>query len=240
MPFVLVLIIVACGFSPRIPLSVPELPDAETNRYVITIDGDTSGLHTSTLRKRTKHQRALLELTALTRIDVPEKQSHDSTWLMVQAHDLQPLEAFRQVTKADGIGGSVVYYQDGKAIVKSGTPLGPREAELDVGPGVTDNDLLTPLLRAVDIPVGTELRLKLVVAMAATLTDATITRLEDESATVPAGTFDCRRFEVAVAGLSLIIWYENQGARRMVRYEAPSAGMLMELLPEAEKPVEQP
>jgi hypothetical protein len=237
--FVLVLF-VGCGYKTWIPLSIPDLPEAETNRYVITIQGDTSGFHTSTLRKRTKHQRALLELTAVTQIDVPGKQSNDSIWLMVRAHDLQPVEAFRQVTKPDGMGGSMVRYEKGKAIVQSGTPLGRREAELDLGPDVTDNDLLTALLRAVAIPVGSKLQIKLVVAMAATLTDATIERLEDETVTVPAGTFECRKYEVAVAGMSLIVWYEKQGAHRMVRYEAPSAGMLMELLPETEIPVEQP
>ncbi len=237
--FVLVLF-VACGYKTWIPLSIPDLPDTETNRYVITIEGDTSGFHTTTLRKRTKHQRALLELTALTQIDVPGKQSHDSTWLMVRAGDLQPVEAFRQVTKPDGMGGSLVYYQDGKAVVQSGTPLGRREAELELGPDVTDNDLLTALLRAVAIPVGSKLQIKLVVAMAATLTDATIERLEDETVTVQAGTFECRKYEVTVAGMSLIIWYEKEDARRMVRYQAPSAGMLMELLPEAETPFEQP
>ena len=237
--FVLLLAI-GCGYKTLIPLSVPKLPDDETNRYVITIEGDTAGSHVSTLRRRTRHKRAMIEFTAVTHVDVPGKQSHDSTWIMVHAHDFQPVEAFRQVTKPDGTGGSLVSYQDGKALVQSGTPLGRRDAELDLGPDVTDNDLLTALLRAVTIPVGTELQVKLVVAMAATLADATITRLEDETVTVPAGTFDCRRFEVSVAGVSLIIWYEDQGARRMVRYEAPSAGLVMKLLPETELPVEQP
>jgi hypothetical protein len=235
-----VVLLVGCGYKSVIPLSIPDLPDAEANRYAITIEGDTSGFHTSTLHKRTRHQRALLELTAQTRIDVPGKQSNDSTWILVRAGDLQPVEAFRQVTKPDGMGGSLVRYERGKAIVQSGTPLGRRDAELDLGPDVTDNDLLTALLRAVDIKVGSKLQIKLVVAMAATLTDATIERHEDETVAVPAGTFECRKYEVAVADMSLIIWYEKDGAHRMVRYEAPSAGMLMELLPETETPVEQP
>ena len=69
----------------------------------------------------------------------------------------------------------------------------------------------------------------IVVGFAGARIPASATLTGTETITVPAGTFECRRVRFAVAGQDVDIWYETAGLRRMVRYTAPVADLVMEL-----------
>ena len=56
--------------------------------------------------------------------------------------------------------------------------------------------------------------------------------MTDQQIAVPAGTFDCNRVVMNIGPHVVQVWYEKAGARRMVRYEQPGTGMVMELLPD--------
>ncbi len=226
--------------APGLKLSPPEWTDNEVTHYQVLVQGEPSGFHTLTLNLGKSDGIETIELTALTEVTAPTgEKTRDSSWLRMRRDNLRPICSMRAlVAGAQTLGSEITYTKD-KASIKAMTPMGDKSLDIPVGPTDFDNDQVTTLLRAVVLKPDEEMELKVVVGLGGTTVPVKVKTLGTDKVTVPAGEFECNKLQMSLAGQTLNIWYETAGQKRMVKYEAAGAALMMELMPEPTETAEQ-
>ncbi|MEO0076373.1 MAG: DUF3108 domain-containing protein, partial [candidate division WOR-3 bacterium] len=126
---------------------------------------------------------------------------------------------------------STINYTKSNASIKMSTPMGEKSLDLPITANHYDNDEVTTLLRAVDLKQNEEQEINVVSGLAGSVIPIKIKALGTEKLTVPAGEFECNKYQLNLVGRQLNLWYEKTDARRMIKYLDVASNMAMELLP---------
>ncbi len=224
------------GFLSCRPAPAPALldhnwPAREDLAYSLVIDSVPAGVYTLATRSLDTLGVPALWISSLTALQSPSGLISDSAVVVARRADLLPLRSRRAVTVSPGTARSTVVYSGGRAAISAVRPDDEKTVSLRVDRRTFDNDQLTTLLRVLSVPPDSTVELSALSGVATISIPVRVRSLPDERAVVPAGDFVCRRLRMNLLGRDVDLWYEPDGARRLVRYLDPAARLVMELLP---------
>lgn len=228
-----------CGrkdFGKDIELRLPPIPNGETSSYRVLAGGDSVGTYETGVSHEWLGESPAYALLNVMRTANAGVATTDSSLVLVSRAGLAPLSAFRFIRSGEALVTTAVNYGEGSAAVSAFTSSGDEQQRMLPRDSLTfDADQLVFLGRALKLAPDRPAAVKAVNPMGpplgGTLQPAEFRYGGDESVSVPAGGFDCRKV-VLLAGVSeIFLWYEKAGTGRLVRYEATNTGLVMELLP---------
>lgn len=216
--------------APGLKLKAPNWLDNEINHYQVIVEDKPAGSYELTIRLGQKNNDSTLELTALTYVKTLAGETKDSTLLILYRNNLKPFKTEKVLTTMGTTLSSEINYTKDNAAIKAKTPMGDKSVTLPVGINHYDNDEITTLLRAIDLKLNEEIELGVVVGLGGTSVPVKVKSLAFETITVPAGEFDCNKYQMSLAGRTIVVWYEKGGRKRLVKYSDPQSNMKMELM----------
>jgi hypothetical protein len=158
-------------------------------------------------------------------------ESRDSSSLILHKDNLKPIKSLKIITSRGATLSSEITYTDDKAIIKAKLPSGGKSITIPIGPNSFDNDEITFLMGAIDLKAGEEKELSVVIGLSGTSIPIKIKGIGEERIKVPAGEFDCRKYEMNLVGRAIDVWYEKADSKRMIKYADTQSNMSMVLLP---------
>lgn len=234
----LVLAVIHCGrtdFEAKLILSIPRLVDGETSTYRVSARGDSVGTYTTSLRHAIVNEAPAYELTLITRTATGAVETIDSALVYTSRTDLTPLSSFRFVKTGSALFTTAANYSRRSVAVSAYASGEEKQKLLPYEPRTFDIDQLTFLGRALKFEPGKPVKINIINTMGPPLGGAVVGAAfvfkGDETITVPAGVFDCRKLVLRRPGGNVELWYETAPAKRLIRYRATGSGVTMELLP---------
>lgn len=231
LPAVLILALAGCpktGVEPR--LDPPDWAKTEISQYRIVTAGDTVGDHIIQLHRVEHDGGPALSITSETMAGAAGQETHDSAWVLVWLPDLRPIHSARRISNPEMDMAFELVYGHEQVRTTALSPSGPKDLVLPVGPLDFDNEQVTTLIRALPLAPGEPFEFNVIIGAVGMKVPAELALVGIESVEVPVGAFECRRVRLTIAGQNVDIWYELAGPRRLVRYEAPVAELVMELV----------
>ena len=231
--FSLILLGVFCAKqeAPGIRLSPPKWTDNEVNQYQVLVGGQPSGSYIMSIRLSQIGADSTIELSALTYIKVASGETRDSSWMVLRRDNLRPIKSVKVLNTHGVTLSSEVTYSRDKAAIKAKIPSGEKSVDIPIGINHFDNDEITTLLRALELKPDEEKELNTVTGLGGTSIPVKIKITGEEKLTVPAGEFECNKYQMTLAGRAIEVFYEKTGMKRMVKYHDTVANMIMELVP---------
>ncbi|MFO7638554.1 MAG: hypothetical protein R6X14_04515 [bacterium] len=238
----LVLLLAAgCGkkdFDERLPLQLPPLPDGEISRYEIGTPAGPIGRMVTGVTIDWYGEIPVFILDLVSRTMTGDVESVDSSIIVMRQHDLRPISAFRFIKTGAALVTTAANYGDNSIAVSTWLHTGQDEQRLLPMTAKTyDTDQLTFVGRA--LRLDPKRPAKIAVAepigppFGGGIRPGEFRGLGDETVTVPAGSFSCRKVGLTVGDNEVELWYEKAGTGRLVRYFSTGSGITLELLPSA-------
>ena len=215
--------------APSIKLSQPKW--SMINKYQIVVDTTQSGTYFLTNKTSPLGNDTIIELTAVTLVKSINGESRDSSSLILHKDNLKPIKSLKIITSRGATLSSEIAYTDNKAIIKAKLPSGEKSITIPIGPNSFDNDEITTVIGALDIKAGEEKELSVVVGLSGTSIPVKIKSIGEEKIKVPAGEFDCNKYEMTLVGRAINVWYEKAETKRMIKYLDTQSNMAMILIP---------
>jgi hypothetical protein len=237
--FLFLLAAVRCGrtdFQARVALDVPPIPDGEYCRYRVLALADSIGSYETFVRHDWlgEDELPVYDLIVVMRSATGKVPTTDSSFLYLYRRDLRPRSSFRFIRTGAALSTTAANYSDKSVAVSSYISGQEGQRLLPATSRTFDIDQLTFLGRSLKFDGKKPVKVSVVNPMGppagGVVLDAEFTLAGDESVTVPAGTFDCRKVLFRAGDSEIELWYEKFGTGRMVRYRARAAGMTIELL----------
>jgi len=236
-----ILLAVHCGQTrpaePELLVSVPLIPDGETNTYRVVIAGDSIGTYTTTASHGRFKDIPAYEVVLVARTRTGDVTAVDSSVIYVSRDSMVPLSSFRFIKTGGAMVTTAANYGPDMIAISAFSQGEETQRMLPAAPATFDADQLTFLGRALQVSPERPQQITIVSPMGpppgGRLRNGEFRAKGDENIVVPAGTFECYRYELEVDGSIIDLWYDRAGARKLVRYHSAEAGMSMELLPAA-------
>lgn len=219
-------------------LTVPPIPDGETSRYVLRAGDQPIGttlviLSAGVFRDRPAWRFELITLTSSSGI-----ATTDSSIVFVSRDSLRPLSSFRFLKVGPALTTTAVNYVREAAAITTFAAGEETQRLLPFDRLTYDTEELLFLFgRAIVLTKGRPVEFKAVSPMGPPagggLFACRAELLGEETVTVPAGTFDCRKVLFNIGPQPYLGWFEKAGPQRLVRYETPAGEVtrIAELLP---------
>ncbi|OYD16282.1 hypothetical protein CH330_03275 [candidate division WOR-3 bacterium JGI_Cruoil_03_51_56] len=236
--FCILVLVVQCGkkdLQSELSLSIPSVPDGETNTYRIMALNDSIGTYTTILEHTWIGEVPAFALTLITHSTTGKVATLDSSFIYVSRNKLVPLSSFRFIRIGSVLTTTAANYGPGSVAVSTYRAGEEKQRLLPYTPKTFDNDELTFLGRALRLEPNKPAKLTILSPMGhpfgGSVREAEFSYGGNEMVTVPAGSFDCRKLVLKTGVSEVEMWYEKSGTKRLIRYRAPSTGITMELLP---------
>jgi len=211
-------------------LDPPEWAATEITQLRVIAGGDTVGDHIIQLHRVEHDGVPALNIITETMAGTADHITHDSAWVLVRLPNLRPVHSARRISNPEmDMTFELVYGREQVRVTALG-PDGPEGLDLPFGPLDFDNEQVTTLIRALPLEPDEPFGFNIIIGAVGMKVPAELELIGNETVEVPVGTFECRRVRLTIAGQSVDIWYELDGLRRLVRYEAPVAELVMELV----------
>jgi hypothetical protein len=234
-----------CGkrdFDENLNLRLPPVPNGETCLYRVLMGPDSVGTFETVVVQDWFGETAAYVLINVMRIAGEDARMTDSSLVVVARNRLVPLSSFRFIRTGDALRTTGVNY--GQEVAVAAYNNSPAPGEDSVKRQLLPNDKLTYdtdqlifLGRALRLDPKRPVQVKVVNPMGPPLggevQPAEFRTGGDEIQAVPAGRFDCRKVLLKVGDSEVTLWYEKAGTGRLIRYQAPETGVVLELLPPA-------
>lgn len=141
---------------------------------------------------------------------------HDSVFATLSFDDLKSLSS-SQIRNVSGRLDTVVSrYAPGTVQIRAG---GGQSQTLVVSANAFDNSILVAAIRSLDLKPGAHYLLTSVASFGPWTKSADVQVLADDTVSVPAGTFICRKVSLEIAGWPMNLWYEREAPYRYVKFE---------------------
>lgn len=205
--------------------------DNELCQYQVVIAQQVVGTYTTTIKLNKMDEVSVVEVNAVTDVKIANEQSRDIATVVFRQDNFQPISATREITSQGAKYSSIIKYSKDKALIKISTPAGEKSVDVPITANHFDNDEVTTLLRAVDLKQDENKEISVVTGLGGTAIPVKIKSLGLEKITVPAGEFECNKYEMNLVNRTVELWYEKAGARRMIKYFDVASDMAMHLMP---------
>jgi len=215
-------------------IDVPPIPSGEVNRYQMLLNGEPNGTF-----EMLAHHEVFKDLPAW-RLDIVARtaagglESVDSSAVYVTRDSLIPLSSFRFIRTGNALIATAANYVADGVAVTTWSAGEEKQRMLQRTSWSYDTDQLTFLCRALRLTEDRPVSINVVSPMGppsgGIVFDGRLGALSDQQVTVPAGAFNCSRVVMNIGPHVVQVWYEKTGARRMIRYEQPGTGIVMELV----------
>ncbi len=141
----------------------------------------------------------------------------DSIDVVVDSRTIKPLSSVRKIENDNPDDEDLieVTYTEAGATVK----VGGRQTGLSVPEHAYDNDSSLFLWRTLPFAVGYEASYVTLITNRRTRQEVYLRVARKETVTVPAGTFEAWRVEIATANARQVAWYADTPARTLIRYD---------------------
>ncbi len=218
-------------------VQIPPIPDGELSRYVISVGGQPIGQMAMLVSREVFRERQALRIELVSRTASGSIETTDSSIVFVTADSLRPLSSFRFVRVGPALTTTAVNYTREAAAVATYAAGQEIQRLLPFDAATFDSDMLIMLGRSIQLSRDNTVTIKAVNPLGppsgGALFEGTVGLVGEETVTVPAGTFDCRKVLMNLGQFIIVTWYEKTGAQRLVRYETPrgEVSQVMELLP---------
>ena len=197
-----------------VPLQVmPPWKGSEHATYNIIKDSDQSALGTGTIDIQPGGDVTTIEQ----RYQIGAVNQHFV--VTVDAQTLKPLTSTQELTGSPNDFSLTATYVANKLTIMVKTPQGDKTATVDIPSDAYDNNSLLAILRG--FPFGTETAVSFtnVTTANAAQIKSTATVADQESVTVPAGTFDTYKVLLDFGGTQQTAWYEVADPHRLIKYD---------------------
>lgn len=203
----------------------------EINQYRLMIDTAIVGSY-KLIYKSISEPESVIEIQAVTEIKQAASISQDSVVLLLRPNNLKPISSSKTLSTSGTIIKSEIKYHNKKASIKARLPQGEKSIDIPININTYDNDQVTTILRAIELNPNDEREINVVIGLSGTTVPLKIKLVGEDKIKVPAGEFDCNKYNLSVVGRNIDIWYEKALTKRMVKYADAQTNMIMELLPE--------
>jgi len=143
--------------------------------------------------------------------------TEDSIDVVVDSRTLKPVSSRREIINDNPDDEDlieVMYTEAGASVT-----IGDRQTGLSVPEHAYDNDSSLFLWRTLPFAEGYEGSYVTVITNRRSRQDVVLSVPRNETVTVPAGTFDCWRLEIATENARQVAWYADTPARPLIRYD---------------------
>ncbi|HLG10243.1 MAG TPA: DUF3108 domain-containing protein [Dehalococcoidia bacterium] len=143
--------------------------------------------------------------------------TEDSIDVVVDSRTLKPVSSRREIINDNPDDEDlieVMYTEAGASVT-----IGDRQTGLSVPEHAYDNDSSLFLWRTLPFAEGYEGSYVTVITNRRSRQDVVLSVPRKETVTVPAGTFDCWRLEIATENARQVAWYADTPARPLIRYD---------------------
>lgn len=223
--------------SREIRVQVPPIPNGEINYYSVGLGDQPVGMMTMLVASDVFKERPAFRVDLITQTVSGGIETADSSVVYVTSDSLRPLSSFRFVKVGAALTTTATNYVREAAAIATFAAGQEIQRLLPFDGRTFDSDMLILLGRAIQLAKDRPVDIKVVNPMGppagGALFEGKIGYIGDETVTVPAGTFDCRKVLLNLGQYIVVTWYEKSGAQRLVRYETPRGDIrqVMELLP---------
>jgi len=222
------------GFGTGWSFRKPAIPETEALTYRVTADDDSIGTHRMLVKKGYFKDVPAFMLDLVTRTKTGSVETVDSSVVFVSQDTIGPLSSFRFIKAGAALISTAANYGEGSVAVTTFAGEQEQQRLLPSEPKTFDVDQLIFLGRTVTLGLGKPAKFNVVVPigppLGGTVVKARLEVVAEEMITVPAGSFDCRKIALSVGENQVELWYEKAPAQRLIRYNAPEAGMAFELV----------
>jgi hypothetical protein len=143
--------------------------------------------------------------------------TEDSIDVVVDNGTLKPISSRREIINDNPDDEELIevtYTEAGASVT-----IGDRQTGLSVPEHAYDNDSSLFLWRTLPFAEGYEGSYVTVITNRRSRQDVVLSVPRKETVTVPAGTFDCWRLEIATENARQVAWYADTPTRPLIRYD---------------------
>ncbi len=223
------IIILNCGKKEVPSINLSACNWNEINQYRLMINNAIVGSYKLIYKSISE---PVIEIQAVTEIKQAASISQDSVVLLLRPNNLKPISSSKTLSTSGTIIKSEIKYHNKKASIKARLPQGEKSIDIPININTYDNDQVTTILRAIELNPNDEREINVVIGLSGTTVPLKIKLVGEDKIKVPAGEFDCNKYNLSVVGRNIDIWYEKALTKRMVKYADAQANMIMELLPQ--------
>ena len=198
--------------------------------FRVLVQGNPLGQASHVVARDTVGGRPVLRLTATMTISTFAQES-DS--ILMDGASLAPIR-IRQGGSAGGQQESIALDYDGahvKGHVHVPQRAGVRDADVDttVAAGTLDETQVTPLVLALPLASGGRWTLAAYAGSEGVVRNITVAVTGDSTVTVPAGTFDCWKVEVAGGQVPMVLYISKAAPYTLARWQLVGPPVAFEL-----------
>ncbi len=192
----------------------PPWKGAEHAEYNVVKDSDSSALGTNTIDIQPASDATTIEQ----RLQLGAATQH--FLVKVDPQTLKPLVSTQELAGSPNDFSLTATYADNKLSIAAKTAQGEKNATIDMSPDAYDNNSLLAILRGLPFSVGNAASFTNIVPATAAQIKSTATVADQESVTVPAGTFDTYTVVMDFGGAAKqTAWYEAADPHRLIKYD---------------------
>ena len=193
-------------------VGTPPWPEDEIMTYQLV---DDDGKQLAVGRLIVEVSQATGQTTLRQRFE--SETTEDSIDVVVDSRTLKPVSSRREIINDNPDDEDlieVMYTEAGASVT-----IGDRQTGLSVPEHAYDNDSSLFLWRTLPFAEGYEGSYVTVITNRRSRQDVVLSVPRKETVTVPAGTFDCWRLEIATENARQVAWYADTPTRPLIRYD---------------------
>jgi hypothetical protein len=208
---------VACPKRPKPEAEIPRhanWQDPEVSTYDVLRGDSVIGNSVFTIRSTDLAGKRVWEITGVNSSSA--QGLHDSVCATLSFDDLKSLGSFQVRNAGSRLDTVVSRYAPGTVQIKASAG---QTQTLVVPANAFDNSILIAAIRSLDLKPGAHYLLTSVASFAPSTKPADVQVLADDTVSVPAGKFACRKVSLEIAGWPMQLWYEREAPYRYIKFE---------------------
>ena len=188
--------------------------DGEVSTFDVIKDDSVVGRSVYTIRETEVRGRRAWEILGVNSSD--DGGLHDSVAATLSYDELKSLGSIQVRNMIARLDTVVSRYDRDKVII---TARAGQSQSLPVSANTFDNSILVIVIRALDLKPDAHFLLTSVASFGPWTKPTDVQVLGEDTVTVPAGRFTCRKVALQLAGWTMNLWYERDAPHRYVKFE---------------------
>jgi hypothetical protein len=188
--------------------------DGEVSSYDVLKDDSIVGQSVYSIRATEIRDRRAWEILGVN--SSADGGLHDSVAATLSYDELKSLGSIQVRNMIARLDTVVSRYDREKVVI---TARAGQAQSLPVSANTFDNSILVIVIRALDLKPDARFLLTSVASFGPWTKPADVQVLGEDTVTVPAGRFACRKVALQLAGWTMNLWYERDAPYRYIKFE---------------------